>query len=260
MTYVRRSADAARDEGRTALKAQAAEKLARREERVITLLNKHVEQYAHAMELYEAWAAPGGSRARSKEAIKAALLDSNGYQKPEAQQLEWLRRQIEMRVLGLGWTQYATRWSSSKNSRIGTVAHLQQLLEQIVDEERSRERFSRGTVKGLPAEAAPPQGEWRDSMQLGTLDADAQAIRSRTRFNAEELRQKAEQERQRRVEAGIADGVEAQQSEHAPAFDQQLVGKRLEVLWRYFKKGARTARRSRRSSGRRAAWCGSPTG
>ena len=32
--------------------------------------------------------------------------------KPEAQQLEFLRMQIEMRVLGLGWDQFATRWSS----------------------------------------------------------------------------------------------------------------------------------------------------
>ena len=33
--------------------------------------------------------------------------------KPEAQQLEFLRiKQIEMRVIGLGWEQYATRWSS----------------------------------------------------------------------------------------------------------------------------------------------------
>ena len=133
VTYARRSAEAARDAGRAALRAQAAEKMERREERVLTLLKKHVEQYAYAMELYEAWAAPDGERARSKEQIQAALLDADGRQKPEAQQLEYLRRQIEMRVLGLGWVQYATRWSSSKSSRIGTVAHLQTLLEEIVD-------------------------------------------------------------------------------------------------------------------------------
>ena len=123
--YVRHAAADARDAGRQALVAQDAEKLARREERVITLLNKHIEQYAYAMELFEAWEEEGGQRVRSCAAIKVALLDANGRQKPESQQLEWLRYQIEMRVLGLGWTQYATRWSSSKDSRIGTVAHLQ---------------------------------------------------------------------------------------------------------------------------------------
>ena len=77
-----------------------AEKLARREERVITLLNKAVDQYAYAMELFEAWAKPGGQRATSKQAVANALLGADGRAKPEAQQLEYLRYQIEMRVLG----------------------------------------------------------------------------------------------------------------------------------------------------------------
>jgi hypothetical protein len=42
-----------------------------------------------------------------------------------------------MRVLGLGWTEYATRWSSNKDSRIGTVAHLTELLEEILEHERA---------------------------------------------------------------------------------------------------------------------------
>eukprot|EP00966_Prymnesium_polylepis_P336088 7391413-Prymnesium_polylepis.1 len=139
-----------------------------------------------------------------------------------------------MRVLGLGWTQYATRWSSNKDSRLGTVAHLTELLEEIVVEEKTRERFTPGSDRGLPTEAAPPQGEWRDSAQLGTLDADAQQARQQTRFSREQLESKAQAEMQRRVEAGIADGVELRQPEHAPAFDQRLVGKRIEVLWRYW--------------------------
>ena len=69
VSYVRHSADDARDAGRAALRAQEAEKLSRREERVITLLNKHVELYAHAMELYEAWAEKGGQRALSAKVI-----------------------------------------------------------------------------------------------------------------------------------------------------------------------------------------------
>ena len=38
-------------------------------------------------------------------------------------------------------------------------------------------------------------------------------------FSAEELRSKAEAARQRRVEVGIADGVEMAQPHDAPAFD-----------------------------------------
>ena len=75
----------------------------------MTLLKKAVEQYAYAMDLFDTWAKPGGQRARSKTDVAKALLNPQGKALPEAQQLEYLRRQIEMRVLGLGWTQYCMR-------------------------------------------------------------------------------------------------------------------------------------------------------
>eukprot|EP00966_Prymnesium_polylepis_P332779 7388258-Prymnesium_polylepis.1 len=238
--YARREADPARKEEREAHTAQDAEKLARREERVVTLLNNHIDKYAHAQELFAAWAKPGGRRARTKAAVRKALQDDKGRPKPEAQQLEYLRDQIEMRVLGLGWTQYATRWSSSKDANIGSVAHLMELLEEIISAEISAARHTAGTEKGLPTEAAPPQGEWRDSMQLGTLDADALEVRSRTRFSSSELRQKAAARMQQRIELGISDTVEMMQPQDAPKFNQELVGKRLEVLWKYHEKETQT--------------------
>ena len=233
--YARRAAAGARVDGRAALQAQEAEKLARREERTQILLNKAVGQYAYAKELFKAWQGP--QRVQSAAAVHAALHETkNGKErpKPEAQQLEFLRAQIEMRVLGLGWTQYATRWSSSSDSRIGTVAHLQELLEEIIQEERMRSRFTAGTDKGLPTEACPPQESWGAGPQLGTLDADAEEVRSQALFSREELERLTAKEMERRVEAGISDPVEAMQQGPAPAFDQQLVGKRLEVLWKYF--------------------------
>ena len=87
--YVRHEAAGAREAGRQALKAQAAEKLERREERVITMLNKAVEKYAYGIELFQAWAKKDGQRAKSKDAVKRALCDHNGRSKPEAQQLEY---------------------------------------------------------------------------------------------------------------------------------------------------------------------------
>ncbi|KAL1524417.1 hypothetical protein AB1Y20_019312 [Prymnesium parvum] len=134
VAYARKAAADARVDGRLAVAAQAEEKLARREERVITLLNTAVERYAYAKELFQSWMT---QRAESKEIVAKALLNEHGKAKPEAQQLEYLRIQIEMRVLGCGWTEYATRWSSSKDSRIGTVAHLQTLLEEIIIHEKS---------------------------------------------------------------------------------------------------------------------------
>ena len=68
------------------------------------------------MHLFDAWKA---QRATTREQVQG-YLDGRA----EAQQLEYLRLQIEMRVLGLGWQQFATRWSSNADARIGTVAHL----------------------------------------------------------------------------------------------------------------------------------------
>jgi hypothetical protein len=234
--YSRKAAIGARAEGHEALKEQEEEKLARREERVQALLNRAVEQYAYAKELYAAWAQEGGKRAHSKAEVLKALKTDKGYDKPEAQKLEYLRNQIEMRVLGLGWTQYGTRWSSKADERVGTVAHLHELLDEIIDEERMRSRFTAGTAKGLPKEACPPQQTWSAGPQLGTLDADAEAVRAQALFDRAQLERRALQEMERRVAAGIADSVEMLQPQEAPSFDQGLVGKRLEVLWKYFDK------------------------
>ena len=226
--FSRHGAAGARRNGRLALQAQEQEKLVRREERVITLLNAAVEHYAHAKELFKAWEA---SRAKDKAEVERIIAG-----KPEAQVLEYLRKQIEMRVLGCGWTQFATRWSSNKDAKIGTVAHLKALLEEIIIEEKARARFPAGSERGLPTEAQPPHHEPRDLGQLGTLDADALEVRKQALFSTEELEVKAEAAMQRRAAAGISDEVEDLNQNEAPPFDQNLVGKWIEVRWKYFDK------------------------
>ena len=218
--HTRLAVAGARADGRVELREHDDAKLLRREERLQTLLHAAVDNYVYALELFDAWAA---SRAKSKSEVEQVLRG-----KPEAQQLEWLRKQIEMRVLGLGWTHYATRWSSNKDARIGTVKHLTELLLEIIVAEISLTRLKR-----LPTEAAPPQDRLRELKQLGTLDADAAALECRALFSVEELRAKAELARQRRLEAGISDAVEDLNPSLAPAFDQALVGKWLEILWPY---------------------------
>ena len=73
----------------------------------------------------------------------------------------------------------------------------------------------------------------RDLGQLGTADADALEISARALFSADELREKAQVAMQRRIDLGIWDDVEAAQSYKVPEFNQELVGKKLEVLWKY---------------------------
>ena len=103
------------------LAAQDAAHLERREERVITLLNKAVDDYAYAKKLFRAWngyVTKDGTPMPSQAAKTTAEVDRYLNSKPEPQQLEYLRKQIEMRVIGLGCSQYATRWSLNKDTRI----------------------------------------------------------------------------------------------------------------------------------------------
>ena len=228
--FVRRRTARAAVDGRAALKAHDDAKLARREERV--------------NELFKSWKAQG---VLTSAIVTAQLKDTS-----EAEQLEFLRRQIEMRVLGLGWSTFATRWSSKADSRIGTVAHLKKLLiEDILPEEMAERRRGR-----LPTEAAPPQNLKREDVTLGTVDADAAVIERRALFSTEELKRKAELAEQRRIAAGISDAVENEQGLEAPAFDQALVGKWLEVRWRYT--DTNTGKTS--TSGHRVASCAWQTG
>ena len=69
----------------------------------------------------------------------------------------------------------------------------------------------------------------RELKALGTADADALAIEAKGLFNTSNLLLKAEAARVRREAAGVSDSVEVAQPLTAPAFNGQLVGKRLEV-------------------------------
>jgi superoxide dismutase len=223
----RHEAPKARADGRAATVAHDQHKLAHREERVISMLNAAVEHYAYALELFKAWEA---QRAKSSKEVNSALE----ARKSEAEKLEFLRKQIEMRVLGLGWTQFATRWSSQADEKIGTAAHLTALLNEIIVEETALAR-----LKKLPTEAAPPHHQARELKTLGTVDTDALEIEAKALFSADELRAKAEKAMLRRLGDGTSDAVENLQPLTPPAFDQSLVGKKLEVLWKYIDKATK---------------------
>ena len=242
--FVRRRTTRAAVDGRAALQAHDDAKLARREERVITLLNATVDAYAYNNELFKSWTAQG--------VVTAVIVAAQLKDRPEAQQLEFLRRQIEMRVLGLGWSKFATRWSSKADSRIGTVAHLKKLLiDDILPEEIAERRRGR-----LPTEAAPPQNLKREDVTLGTVDADAAVIERRALFSTEELKRKAEAVEQRRVTAGSATTWRTSRGSRRRPSTRSWWASGLRCAG-----GTRTRTRARTStSGRRAASCAWRTG
>lgn len=169
-----------------------------------------------------------------------------------------MRDQIEMRVIGLGWTQFETRWSSSNDETVGTVEYLSALLNDILAHEATERH-----LKNLPTEAAPPPLGVRKLKELGTVSIDAEELAGRVRdalpplpcspaarsgssdpspppqslFDTSELKEKAEAERRRRVAAGISDDVEDEMPLNAPAF-AALLHKKIEVCWPYMDKNS----------------------
>ena len=215
----------AQAEARSEKQMHDEEKLARREEALTRQLNAAVERYAEALELFEAWQT---QRVNNQQELTARL---QGMSEPE--QVAELRRQIEMRTLGCGWTQFEAKWTFFADERKHKINDLRRmLLEDILPHEIALRR-----KKKLPTEAAPPQLRRRAMKVLGTKDVGAAQLESQSLFDVSRLLEKAEAARVDRERRGISDRVEVQQPKEAPAFTTALVGKRLEVLWPYKENG-----------------------
>ena len=141
LRMVRQELPSAQKVARDEKVAHDEEKLARREEAVQRQLDAAVEKYAAALELYDAWRAQG---VQDKSALEARLKDLS-----PSQQLAELRHQIEMRTVGCGWRQFATKWTFFSDERHHTIEKLRSmLLDDILPHEKSLRRMKR-----LPAEA-----------------------------------------------------------------------------------------------------------
>ena len=192
------------------------------------------DRYAAALELYDQWKAQG---VKNRKELKARLKDMSLNDK-----LAELRRQIEMRTIGLGWAQFSTKWSFFADEK----AHTMELLERMLVDDIIPHEVAMRRLKQLPKEAPPPQLTMRTIKVLGTCDADALRIEASSIFKTESLLPKARAARLAREAAGVSDSVEAIQPPEAPPFDQKLVGKHLEVCWPYSEKRVRWLRYGRR--------------
>ena len=166
---------------------------------------------------------------RSQGVRDKAQLDEALRGKSTAEKLAELRRQIEMRTVGCGWTQFKVRWGFDPNGKEATIKEWRKLLLADILPHEIALRIK----KQLPAAAAPPQLSPRITKELGTADVDALRLEAQSMFNIERLLMRAQAERARRETAGISDSVEAQQPPKAPAFNTNIVGKHLEVCWPY---------------------------
>ena len=186
-------------------------------------LDALVKQYALALSFFKRWKQRGVAWA---EAARVALDGISSSQK----KLDWLREQIEMRVIGLGFDEFKPAWPSSKDEAVGTVADLSVLLDDILREELERNRD--GT---LPEAAVVPQMRRKTYKELGTPTVQAKALADHVvSLPKEELLERAMAERRRMVEAGEIDDVAEEQPENPPPTNASLVGAELEIRWRYW--------------------------
>ena len=186
-------------------------------------LDALVKRYALALSFFDRWKKRG---IESPEAAKAKMAAMEKNQ----DKLDWLREQIEMRVIGLGFDEFKPAWSSSKDEDVGTVDDLYDLLRNILMEERNR-----ACADDLPTSAIVPQMRRKTFKQLGTPTVQSTALADKVlELPAEELLERARAERARLADAGEIDEVEDNQPLEAPPCNDSLPGTGLEVRWRYW--------------------------
>lgn len=161
----RRELPAAIKAGRADKESHDTEELKRREESINRQLNVLVEKCAEAKEKFDEWVAAAKEMTANgikqwKEKLEARLKTLS-----IPQQIQELRRQIEMRTLGLGWTQFSTKWGFFSDEKQHTWERLHSMLvDDIIPHELALKRKGQ-----LPKEAVMPQLTPRLVKTLGTV-------------------------------------------------------------------------------------------
>ena len=127
-------------------------------------LDALIKMYALALSFFDRWRKRGVA---DVAAVEVALRGIESNQK----KLDWLREQIEMRVIGLGFDEYKAAWSSSKDETVGSIDDLKEQLRDILMEER--QRLNDGE---LPNKAVVPQMRRKTFKELGTPTVQAAAL------------------------------------------------------------------------------------
>ena len=194
-------------------------------------LDALVIEFGYGLSFFQRWQEHG---VQSIAALSAKLRKfesdhASDKQRAYQLQLDYLREQIEMRVRGLRMTHFKAQWGSSLDENVGTVEQLTGHLKEILMEERDLR-----TKGELPTSAPAPQMARKTFKELGTRTQQAAKFgEEQLELTPSQLREKAEEARQRLEAAGEIDSVEEMQPASHPAWDR-LVGTELELLWRYW--------------------------
>lgn len=237
--FARRTVKEMRDVDRADHRALDEYHAARRKTNEQDELDALFTQYALALSFFERWCKRGVETANQ---ISSTLC---GYGERNQDKLDWLREQIEMRTIGLSWSGWSTPWSSSTDEHVGTVEQLRDHLKEVMAEEKALERKGMLPSKeralaskdGLKEECPPPQLRRKTYKALGTPTVQAGALScDKIDLDPQQLLAAAEQRREDLEARGEIDWVCDRQpyaSGQGPTPDKGLVGKVLEVRWRY---------------------------
>lgn len=163
---------------------------------------------------------------RGVKSIEDARVQMAGLSSDQLR-LDFLREQIEMRVIGLGWIEFKTQWSSGKDDNVGSIADLIAQLTDILLEESERP---------IPEAAPAPIMSRKTFKELGTPTAQAQSMSDqRLSLSAEQLLAAAQKKRAELQVQGELDTVGDIQPPQPPPLNQDLVGRKLEINWRYWR-------------------------
>jgi len=162
----------------------------------------------------------GKQRITSIAALRKALSDAE----TENKKLDLLKEQITIVVVGYGWAEYKTAWSSRADRSIGTVADLTTKAELMI---------SQCGKKAKPVEPPVPDSATKGLRTLGTMSLQASELLVRKQANASELRQRASAQQAAKDNAAEEKRA-ARLDQHAQAQPEETpvieVGMHLEIL------------------------------
>jgi hypothetical protein len=182
-----------------------------------------IKQYALALSFFDRW--------KKRGVALDKLEDALGKIETSQLKLDYLREQIEMRVIGLGFIEFKTPWSSSSDETVGTVSSLTALLKDILNDENLRR------IDGeLPTAAVVPVMKRKSFKALGTPTAQAEELAGTIKeLSPEELLALAKEKRAALEAAGELDALGDVQPDKAPLINASFAGTWLEICWRYWR-------------------------
>lgn len=132
------------------------------------------------------------------------------------EKLDWLREQLEMRTIGLSWTDWKTPWRSSRDENVGTVPQLRDCLKEVLAEETSlaqrnllhSKTRALETDEDMRAECPAPQLQRKTFKTLGKPTAQAKALcADKTEISPEQIAAAAQKRREELEARGEIDWV-----------------------------------------------------